>query len=293
MPAADAIRLIRRINALARTTQKATKFSPTPIYGVAEGPSFVSDEYGLPRQLPNQPQPLHIIRRRNFLKSLSPLQRNLLLTGDPVFAFDPVAYELIFQGQLAPPELQQEFDYLTSSGSASSATSSTSSSQPTPATPSPASSAAGTPPATPPAQPRLPAPLPGAPRKANKDDDAVPPPQPCDDAGSSPVFDVLSPASDERWMRSSQASTTPYVNAASSSGWNLFKQKTKEFANDLLDVPPPGWQPPGQTKKASTLRRTMKQLKEELTNPPPPWFEKEPPPAARQRPTGSKPKTNR
>ena len=82
-------RLIRLVNTKARS---ALKFKPTPIFGVAQGPTFVPDEYGLHKQLPNQPQPASIIRRQKFLKALLPVKRNLLLTGDPVFAFDPFAY---------------------------------------------------------------------------------------------------------------------------------------------------------------------------------------------------------
>ena len=292
LPAADAIKLIRRINALARTTSKAINFSPTPIYGVAEGPNFVSDEYGLPKSLPNQPQPTHILRRRKFLKSLSPQQRNLLLTGDPVFAFDPLAYDLVFRGPAIPVELQQQFDYLIPSASNSTATSTTASTPPSTASSQPESPQIS-PPATPPAQPRRPALPPGAPRKTIKDDDAAPQPPQCAGASNSPVFDVTSPGTEGRWMRSSPSSTPPYVTAAASSGWTFFKQKTKEVAKDLLEVPPPGWQPPGHQQKSSSLKRTMANLKQELTNPPPPWFEQDAPRTTRQRPTGTKPKTNR
>ena len=67
-----------------------------------------------------------------------------------------------------------------------------------------------------------------------------------------------------------------YVPAASStSGWNLFKQKTKEVAKDLLDIPLLGWQLPGRQAKQSTLQGTMLQLKKEITHPPPRWFEQE------------------
>ena len=109
LPASDAIQLIRKVNA---TAKQAAPFKSIPIYGVAEGPTFVADEYGLPKEFKNQPQPKSITQRRKYLKSLSPTQRNLLLTGDPVFAFDPLAYEVAFRGQLLPPLLLEQFDYL-------------------------------------------------------------------------------------------------------------------------------------------------------------------------------------
>ena len=107
MAPSDAIRLIRKVN-----TTAARHFAPIPHHDVSEGPDFVADDYGLPKQIPGVKQPAHIIKRRNFLKSLSPQQRNLLLTGDPVFAFDPVAYQVLFFSPRPPQLLQQQFDYL-------------------------------------------------------------------------------------------------------------------------------------------------------------------------------------
>jgi hypothetical protein len=46
----------------------------------------VLDEYALPRQVTNQATALQIERRRQYLKSLTPAQRNTLLTGDSLFA---------------------------------------------------------------------------------------------------------------------------------------------------------------------------------------------------------------
>ena len=54
-------------------------------------------------------------KRRNFLKKLSPSARNLILTGDPGFAFDPAVYEQILNhppGVPVPIGVHQQFDYL-------------------------------------------------------------------------------------------------------------------------------------------------------------------------------------
>ncbi len=74
----------------------------------------VLDEYTLPRQVTNQSTALQIERRRQYLKSLTPAQRNTLLTGDPLFAFDPVVYEYVwcpFRPPL-PQDLLQYFEHL-------------------------------------------------------------------------------------------------------------------------------------------------------------------------------------
>jgi len=106
MTPSDAIRLIRKVNLAA-----SKHFQPVPHFDVSEGPDFVADNYGLPKQLPGVKQPQHILRRHKFLKSVSPQQRNLLLTGDPMFAFDPIAYQTIFFSPQAPQILKQEFEY--------------------------------------------------------------------------------------------------------------------------------------------------------------------------------------
>ena len=295
LPAADAIKRIRRINLLAHTTAKASNFSPIPIYGVAEGPTFVADDFGLPKQFPQQPQPSYITKRRRFLQSLSPQQRNLLLTGDPVFAFDPLAYDIVFRGPRIPREFQQEFDYLLPSPA-----SSTPSSQPSSATTSPRSSApSSSPPSapgTPPGSPRHPPqqPQPPAPRKAPTDDDAVPRRPTCANDGTSPLLPIR-PAGSQGQLPDYSPSSTPRSGraASSSSGWSLFKQKTKDVARDLLEVPPPGWHPPGRPPQPSTLRRTLQTLTDELTNPPQPWFPQPNRNTAHTRPTGARPKANR
>jgi hypothetical protein len=287
LPASDAIQLIRRINAKAAT---ARKFQPIPIYGVAHGPTFVADDFGLPKQFPNQPQPASITKRRKFLQSLSPTQRNLLLTGDPVFAFDPIAYEAVLYTKLVDPELQQQFNYLLPHPPPPPPPPAPYLPEPQPELPPP-QPPPGSPHHTPPASPppgRVPQP-PAAPRKpANRDDDHAPHPQHANDAaGASPAFDVHSPGADIRWMRSSPSSTPPYsASAPSSSGWARFKDRSREVAKDILQVPPPGWRPPGHVSKPSAVRKVLRQVAHEITHPPPPWFEQ--PPLPQQRP-GAKP----
>ena len=272
LPASDAIQLIRRVNAKAR---RALQFHPTPIYGVAHGPTFVSDEYGLPKQFPNQPQPASIHRRRKFLKSLTPTQRNLLLTGDPVFAFDPIAYEAVLFRNVVEPELLQEFDYLLPQPQAPQPPQQP---IPPPQPPHPQQpSPEHTPPASPPPGP-VPHP-PAAPRKpAPRDTDAAPLPPAADAAaGASPAFvNVRSPGADIRWMRSSPNSTATYVEPSPpSSGWQRFKDRSREVARDILEVPPPGWRPPGHVSKPSAARKALNRVAHEIVNPPLPWFEQQ------------------
>jgi len=71
------------------------------------GPVYESDEYGLPKQRPGVGQPAWVIKRRNYLKKLPVAVRNLLLTGDPLFSFDPVVYDTvsIYCNQTRPPPL--------------------------------------------------------------------------------------------------------------------------------------------------------------------------------------------
>ena len=59
-----------------------------------EGPSFLCDEYGLPKLINGVTQPEWVHKRRAYLKSLSVSKRNLLLTGDSYQAFDPVSYSV-------------------------------------------------------------------------------------------------------------------------------------------------------------------------------------------------------
>ena len=74
----------------------------------------VLDEYALPKQVTNQSTKKQVDRRRQYLKSLSPAQRNTLLTGDPLFSFDPVTYEYVWSSYRdpLPPDLAQYFEHL-------------------------------------------------------------------------------------------------------------------------------------------------------------------------------------
>ena len=53
------------------------------------------DKFGLPLCL-DKHEPLWITKRCEFLRKLSGQDRNLLLTGDPLFRFDPVVYDCCF-----------------------------------------------------------------------------------------------------------------------------------------------------------------------------------------------------
>ncbi len=256
----DAIRLIRRVHLAAISHQ----FKPTPHFDVSEGPSIVSDEYNLPKQFPGIKQPQHIIRRRNFLKKLSPQQRNLLLTGDPVFAFDPLAYHIAFFAPQVPEIIQQQFDYIVPDDIEPAP-------QPIPDV-QPESPPPSPPPQTPPGTP--PAPY---------------------------VVDVTSPGATQRWMQSSTGGTPPYLQLSPpASGWGDFMKKTRNVAADLLNVPPPGWKPPKHQpqphrppppvpRQPSVIRRVALQIRNELLNPPQP-FPQQPRP---DKPTGTKPKKSR
>ncbi len=65
------------------------------------------DEFTLPKQVTNQSTSKQIQRRRQYLKSLCPSHCNTLLTGDPLFSFDPVVYEYVWS--TARPPLPQEY----------------------------------------------------------------------------------------------------------------------------------------------------------------------------------------
>ena len=279
----DAIKLIRRVHLAAVSHQ----FKPTPHFDVSEGPSIVSDEYNLPKQFPGQKQPQHIIRRRNFLKKLSPQQRNLLLTGDPVFAFDPLAYHIAFFAPQVPEVIQQQFDYIVPDNVELAP-------QPVPEV-QPESPPPSPPPQTPPGTP--PAPI----KRVQIREQLIKPQLWPDPVAASPyVVDVTSPSATQRWMRSSTSGTPPYLQPSPpASGWGDFVKKTRNVAADLLNVPPPGWKPPKQPqphrppppvpRQPSVIRRVASQIRNELLNPPQP-FPQQPRPA---KPTGTKPKQTR
>ena len=96
MPATEAMHLCQYVNNIASQLATALKQNNkwvTKLGFVPEGPQFRADEFGLPQQQHQRQQPDWVIKRRAFLQKLSVSQRNLLLTGDPSFAFDPVAYD--------------------------------------------------------------------------------------------------------------------------------------------------------------------------------------------------------
>ena len=72
------------------------------------------DNFGLPIFSPGETEPAWVIKRRNFLKTLTVTERNLLLTGDPSFQFDPLVYDCIFNlpAFATPPFLHHHFQYL-------------------------------------------------------------------------------------------------------------------------------------------------------------------------------------
>jgi hypothetical protein len=80
---------------------------------VAFGPSYVSDELGLPITQQRHTEPLWVTNLRKFLRKLSVSEQNRLLTGDPAFRFDTVPYDGTFThlnyfptaAQAAPPQL--------------------------------------------------------------------------------------------------------------------------------------------------------------------------------------------
>ena len=75
---------------------------------------YVRDTLGLPVFENKATEPSWVTKRREFLKKLSVRDRNLLLTGDPYFQFDPIIYDCIFflPFNRAPPILQQQLGYL-------------------------------------------------------------------------------------------------------------------------------------------------------------------------------------
>ena len=119
LPMEAAHALVSAVNTEAEKWRK----SVIPYSAPASGPLFVSDEFGLPKQQKRIQQPEWVYKRRQFLKKLSVADRNLLLTGDPGFAFDPVAYDILYhypQQLPAVPLIAQQLGYIPSSSRASS-----------------------------------------------------------------------------------------------------------------------------------------------------------------------------
>ena len=78
--------------------EQRKKNSPPPSYkhsGDSED-IYVRDTLGLPVFENKATEPSWVTKRREFLKKLSVRDRNLLLTGDPYFQFDPIIYDCIF-----------------------------------------------------------------------------------------------------------------------------------------------------------------------------------------------------
>ena len=58
------------------------------------GPYWKLDKLGLPRQYDHIEQPVRVQNRRKFLETLNTLERNIVLTGDPLVEFYQFTYVL-------------------------------------------------------------------------------------------------------------------------------------------------------------------------------------------------------
>ena len=67
------------------------------------------DDFALPRQS-DKTNTDWVRRRRAYLKRLTPSQRNSVLTGDPLFAYDPILYDLFFYENRLADRLAQIAD---------------------------------------------------------------------------------------------------------------------------------------------------------------------------------------
>ncbi len=67
----------------------------------------VLDEFALPKKVKSASVAAQCNRRREYLKSLTPAKRNTLLTGDPLFAFDPITYEYVWATSRPPLEAEE------------------------------------------------------------------------------------------------------------------------------------------------------------------------------------------
>ena len=89
--------------------------SPPPTYRALKKDKeiYVRDKFGLPILEGNKEHP-DTLKRKRFLEKLSVRDRNLLLTGDPLFQFDPCIYDCIFflPKYANHPLLQNQFPYL-------------------------------------------------------------------------------------------------------------------------------------------------------------------------------------
>ena len=73
---------------------------------VSHGPMYQCDQFGLPVGSGNKEWERKLANKRKQLKRLPVQKRNKLLTGDPAFPFDPVAYESTYN--YLPFQQQQE-----------------------------------------------------------------------------------------------------------------------------------------------------------------------------------------
>ena len=121
LPPMQAIEVIKKVNLATQKTwrdiwRRYHQDKPSWLAWCKEAgrwPPFKVDQVGLPQQLPRRGQPEWIQKRRKFLENLSPEKRNLLLTGDPAFAFDPASYHLMLHHpHLAPPIVHEHLYYL-------------------------------------------------------------------------------------------------------------------------------------------------------------------------------------
>ena len=93
------------------------KNSPPPTYSSVNNKCaniYTRDSFGLPHPPHHGQEDPAIIKRRNYLRKLSVQDRNLLLTGDPYFQFDPVVYDCCFwlPKRVLPPVLVNQLHYL-------------------------------------------------------------------------------------------------------------------------------------------------------------------------------------
>ena len=250
LPPLPAITLHKEIHALAHDHK--AQLSPEALYiknPTGSGPYFVSDQYGLPKVKPHLQEPNHITRRRKYLQSLTPQRRNLLLTGDPAFAFDPVVYQLC--DHLPWPQLpllfQENFDYLNPDP------------PPTPPpTPPPVLPVIPPPPPDPlppvpaPPQPQpLPPPVPPhqpqpPPAPPHQQQPPAPPPhqpQPPPTPPHQPLHPLVPPPQPQPPLIADTVEVPPWLSplapAFSTRSRQPFSPPTSFF-----DAPPPGWAPP-------------------------------------------------
>jgi hypothetical protein len=117
MPVAQAIQLRNSISLRVRTIWDFIKKKYPHAKWIkwlreSEMP-FECDKFGLPKKQAGIKQARRIYKLRAYLQRLSVQKRNLILTGDPAFAFDPVLYELIFNApQAIPPDIAIHFPHL-------------------------------------------------------------------------------------------------------------------------------------------------------------------------------------